>query len=149
MTLLSARLSTTAVNHLLTEIRAKAVITSSGLVGTVKKGLEKNNLDGESDIKPEIYLQAHYEDDLQHNLEVRVDISRPAHFISEKDRDVLIMHSSGTTGLPKPIYHTHRYLLAFTLCHERTDFEDIAGLNLSTLPLYHVRCYLNSVGRQS
>jgi acyl-CoA synthetase (AMP-forming)/AMP-acid ligase II len=51
----------------------------------------------------------------------------------------LILHSSGTTGLPKPIRLSHRYLIGYAGCH-RLSAEEAAGrLILSTLPLYHVR----------
>ncbi|GAP82675.2 putative L-aminoadipate-semialdehyde dehydrogenase large subunit [Rosellinia necatrix] len=52
-------------------------------------------------------------------------------------RNALILHSSGTTGLPKPIFLTHRYILGYAACHEFPSEEEIAWVNLSTLPLYH------------
>ncbi|RYP27075.1 hypothetical protein DL768_011344 [Monosporascus sp. mg162] len=54
-----------------------------------------------------------------------------------KSPRALILHSSGTTGLPKPIYVDHRYLLRYAACHEFQPEEDITWLNVSTLPLYH------------
>jgi hypothetical protein len=94
-----------------------------------------------SHIAPVVYLQKPYKQDLQ------VDPTRNSsegsicglnYFVSENDRNVLILHSSGTTGLPKPIYQSHKYLLGYTVCHQHSQYEDIGGLNLSTLPLYHV-----------
>ncbi|KAL2018290.1 hypothetical protein VTK56DRAFT_994 [Thermocarpiscus australiensis] len=49
----------------------------------------------------------------------------------------LILHSSGTTGLPKPIVLSPRYPLLYAACHEFPDDEQIEWTNLSTLPLYH------------
>lgn len=59
--------------------------------------------------------------------------------VREHDRKILILHSSGTTGLPKPIYLAHRYMLGYATCHEfpTTDDQALRGLNLSTLPLFH------------
>jgi acyl-CoA synthetase (AMP-forming)/AMP-acid ligase II/nucleoside-diphosphate-sugar epimerase len=57
--------------------------------------------------------------------------------IDENDRNVLILHSSGTTGLPKPIRLAHRYLLGYAACHAFENNEDADWRNLSTLPLYH------------
>lgn len=48
----------------------------------------------------------------------------------------LILHSSGTTGLPKPIYLCERYLLGYAACHELGQ-NDVDWRNFSTLPLYH------------
>lgn len=49
----------------------------------------------------------------------------------------LILHSSGTTGLPKPIRLAHQYLLGYAACHSFPTTVDISWPNLSTLPLYH------------
>lgn len=59
--------------------------------------------------------------------------------VLEDDRNVLILHSSGTTGLPKPIYLAHRYMLGYATCHEfpETDDQTLRGVTLSTLPLFH------------
>jgi UDP-glucose 4-epimerase len=52
-------------------------------------------------------------------------------------QDILLMHSSGTTGLPKPIALTHRQLV-FAVSHGAFDTEEEAqGVNISTLPLFH------------
>ena len=56
----------------------------------------------------------------------------------DADRRIIILHSSGTTGLPKPIYLTHRYLLGYAACHEFPEDKDMSGISVSTLPLYHV-----------
>ncbi|XXH03672.1 hypothetical protein Hte_010077 [Hypoxylon texense] len=49
----------------------------------------------------------------------------------------VILHSSGTTGLPKPILLTQRYLLGYAACHQFAPEEYIDWVSLSTLPLYH------------
>jgi long-subunit acyl-CoA synthetase (AMP-forming) len=57
----------------------------------------------------------------------------------------IILHSSGTTGLPKPIRLSHRYVIGYAGCH-RLSVEEAAGrLILSTLPLYHVRTLLAKI----
>ncbi|KAI9827984.1 MAG: hypothetical protein M1819_006827 [Sarea resinae] len=57
---------------------------------------------------------------------------RPAHVKTESTlaRVAFIMHSSGSTGLPKPIYHTHQRCL-------RTFRDGFPFSSLITLPLYH------------
>jgi acyl-CoA synthetase (AMP-forming)/AMP-acid ligase II/UDP-glucose 4-epimerase len=62
---------------------------------------------------------------------------RPQLTIDENNRNVLILHSSGTTGLPKPIRLAHRYLLGYAACHAFEESEQADWRNLSTLPLYH------------
>ncbi|KAF7507856.1 hypothetical protein GJ744_010020 [Endocarpon pusillum] len=141
--LLSARLSPTAVYHLLAETRATTIITTPRLANTIKTvplPVTSSHSSEVSPVTPMVHIQRPYEHDL------RIDPTRefsegsicaPNYFMSETDRNVLVLHSSGTTRLPKPIYQPHRYLLGFSVCHQRSDHEDIAGLNLSTLPLYH------------
>ncbi|KAH0582229.1 hypothetical protein H2248_011874 [Termitomyces sp. 'cryptogamus'] len=47
------------------------------------------------------------------------------------------MHSSGTTGLPKPIYHRQAYPLLFATCHRLPEQQEPFRYVVSTLPLYH------------
>ncbi|VBB79331.1 Putative protein of unknown function [Podospora comata] len=56
---------------------------------------------------------------------------------SKLGHTALILHSSGTTGLPKPIPVPHRYLLGYAACHQFPSSEVPSWVNLSTLPLYH------------
>lgn len=57
----------------------------------------------------------------------------------------LILHSSGTTGLPKPISLAHRYLLGYAACHRLQPDQCHNRLNISTLPMYHVCSALHGV----
>ena len=130
--LLSARLSPLAVHHLLTETRAGAIVTTPRLANTIKNALSQTISPKVPPIAPMVYLQKPFEHDLKMDPSCNLSegsICRPNHFLSESDRDVLILHSSGTTGLPKPIYQSHRYLLGYTVCHQRSDHEDY--------PLFH------------
>lgn len=54
------------------------------------------------------------------------------------DLDAVIMHSSGTTGLPKPIFHGQAYILIYAACHRLPEQREPFRFNVSTLPLYHV-----------
>lgn len=135
--LLSARLSPTAISHLLTSTGARAVITSPRLYGTVGEGASL--LPHEP--RPKLYERNHYEfflgNDNAPALPER-SICFPGYHIDEADRQVIILHSSGTTGLPKPIYQSHEYLLGFAAAHAFTNDDEAQKLNLSSLPLYHV-----------
>ena len=50
----------------------------------------------------------------------------------------LILHSSGTTGLPKPILLANRYMLGYAACHRLEPEQCLNRPNVSTLPMYHV-----------
>lgn len=56
---------------------------------------------------------------------------------TDLDSVILLLHSSGTTGLPKPIPITHRNLLFAVNCHGFDTEEEAQGLNVSSLPLFH------------
>ncbi|KAL4866181.1 hypothetical protein BDV12DRAFT_210641 [Aspergillus spectabilis] len=135
---LSARLSPTAVRNLLATINAKAVIVSPRLAGTIQEAIAQGRVT-ESNTNCQVYIQEKFQHDLSATeLERDVDAAfDPRHFISESDKNVLILHSSGTTGLPKPIFHPHRYLLGFTQCHQLNEADDVEGAVLSALPLFH------------
>lgn len=57
------------------------------------------------------------------------------------DLGAFIMHSSGTTGLPKPILHSQTFPLLFAACHRFPEQKEPFRYQVSTLPLYHVRIH--------
>lgn len=152
--LFSTRLSSEAVKHLLRRTRTRAILVSSRLRSIAEEALalwdedESNGNDavnGQENIPlPVQYSPASYEEFLtpissSSSSGMRGDVSPPSqHYVSATDCDVLILHSSGTTGLPKPIYTSHRHYLSFALCHEFTNDEQMLSPTLSTSPLFHV-----------
>ncbi|KAI1495529.1 hypothetical protein F5X99DRAFT_124000 [Biscogniauxia marginata] len=52
-------------------------------------------------------------------------------------QNALILHSSGTTGMPKPIPVSDRYPIVYAACHEFPEDMRLDWANMSTLPLYH------------
>lgn len=124
-----------AVRHLLSETNAVAVITSAKM-RTIAQGALQDFGTGKY-ILP-VYDQLSLEVLLVSDTAVTGDkVHVPGYYIDEADRDVLILHSSGTTGLPKAIFTSHRYLMSFTTCHELPYKDKIEQPCLSTLPLYH------------
>ena len=145
--LLSARLSAPAVRHLIRETGAKLTLVSPRLQSLASEAFPavedgKKEADEEAN-EATIRLVAGYEALLEEGQ--AADAGRPAkctahpnHFISEEDRQVLILHSSGTSGLPKPIPCPHSYFLGYATCHSFSSDEEAHGLTISTPPFFHV-----------
>jgi UDP-glucose 4-epimerase len=125
-----------AVRHLLAETNAGAVITSSKLrTTTAEPALHNTEMDEQA---VPLYDQVSLDMLLESSIEANGEkVYVPGYYIDDTDRNVLILHSSGTTGLPKAIRTSHQYLLSFTTCHELPYNSTTEQACLSTLPLYH------------
>ncbi|KAL8652659.1 MAG: hypothetical protein Q9210_002553 [Variospora velana] len=142
--LLSTRLSSLSVGHLLKATGAKAVLVARRLKSVVSEALVSSDIPEAGNNRRsyvrniKIYDPAAY-DVIFAPSEERLDgsVAHASHYVSETDRDVLILHSSGTTGLPKPVYCSHRHLLGFARCHDFASDEIAQGLAISTSPLFH------------
>lgn len=143
--LLSARLSPTAIENLLRKTNARWILTTPRLKHKAEEATKLMAGDTDGMVKPTMHLRAEF--DQLHKPSVKAEsswlndssqsICTPGHYISEADRSVLILHSSGTTGLPKPIFTANRYLLGYAACHELQEDQVSSRVNVSTLPLYH------------
>lgn len=145
LVLLSARLSVPAVRHLVRETGAKLILVSPRLqplaceaLSAPEDGKQRPNED-----RTEVTIQivAGNEALLEGEADAgraATHIAHPNHYISEEDRQVLILHSSGTSGLPKPIPCSHRYFLGYATCHSFSSDEEAHNLTVSTPPLFHV-----------
>ncbi|GKT46887.1 adenylate-forming reductase Nps11 [Colletotrichum spaethianum] len=127
---LSARLPPIAINALMDATSASSFIVSQRLSELAKPALAALASKGVSTHVGRRY-DAFYEP--------QADPSSVPTFEKPEDPDsiILLLHSSGTTGLPKPIPLTHRQLLFAVNCHGFDTEEQAQGLNLSTLPLFH------------
>lgn len=140
--LLSPRLNPASIQHLLTTLKAQAVITSPRHVDIAKAAFETTSLEyGRGGTK--IQVANPFEDYLSktgegETIPADATICGPRHYLSDSERNVIILHTSGTTGLPKPVHQPHKMLLGYAYCHRPTEIEDVEGLNSSMLPLYHV-----------
>lgn len=141
--LLSARLSAPAVRHPIRETDAKLILVSPRLQPLASDAFpategSKKEADKERN-RVTIRLVAEYEALLEEReAEDVICTAHPNHFVSEEDRQVIILHSSGTTGLPRPIPCSHRYFLAYATCHSFTSGEEAHGLIISTSHFFHV-----------
>lgn len=142
--LLSTRLSPLAVRHLLRETGSRVLLASRRL-----KPLAKAALGSQDDLGPELkvnLVQAlGYETLLNNSVALSPDVGQPDgrtahqnHYLAHEDRQVLILHSSGTSGLPKPIYCSHKHFLGFAACHDFSSIAQAQGLTISTSPFFHV-----------
>ncbi|WQF86924.1 Putative AMP-dependent synthetase/ligase domain, phosphopantetheine binding ACP domain, AMP-binding [Colletotrichum destructivum] len=127
---LSARLPPAAINALMEATSAGSFIVSQRLSEPAKPALAALASKG---------ISTHVANRYDAFYEPHADASSVPAFESPEDRNsvILLLHSSGTTGFPKPIPLTHRQLLFALNCHGFDTEEQAQGLNLSTLPLFH------------
>ncbi|KAH7305896.1 hypothetical protein B0I35DRAFT_483651 [Stachybotrys elegans] len=127
---LSVRLPPNAIMHLLKATGATSFIVSQKLSGPAKPALAALAANGIATAVGNPYTTF---------LEPGVDVATKGTFaVPENPDDItLLLHSSGTTGLPKPIPISHRMLM-FAVSTAKFDSEEEAqGLNVSSLPLFH------------
>ncbi|KAG2419144.1 hypothetical protein HFD88_002249 [Aspergillus terreus] len=130
---LSVRLSPGAISHLLESASARAIIVSKRSQVTVRtayEGLPQEKQKGLRLVECFPLQQL-----LQPTGPVAPD-GLQRHIPSDRET-AIILHSSGTTGLPKPIPLAHRYLLGYAACHRLAPAQCLGRRNVSTLPMYH------------
>lgn len=144
--MLSIRLSPEAFNHLVLKTGAQAVLVSPRTAHAAGDALRMGSgkASGEH-TEASLYVAQPFETFIPDGID-EVSLSQKLGVAGydggESDRSVLVLHSSGTTGLPKPIYQPHKFLLTFVSCHLQWDEAEAQALNLSTLPFFHVRAPL-------
>lgn len=118
--LLSTRLSTEAYTNLLRLTRCRKVIVGTTLLATAAK------IQDEASITTfDLITKSEY--DLAESSGPRYPYTRPANAAQQVS---FIIHSSGSTGLPKPILQTHSSSLA-------NYASGVPYRAFLTLPLYH------------
>ncbi|KAH9894571.1 hypothetical protein F4778DRAFT_772385 [Xylariomycetidae sp. FL2044] len=125
--LISARLGAPSVEHLLKQTGCEVIFVSRRTKPTL------TDLDVRLDVRT-VQPYTSFFDGEWHKRRPR----RTRRAIADaKESGALIMHSSGTTGFPKPIWLNARYVLQYAACHGFSRDEHVDWVNLSTLPLYH------------
>lgn len=140
--LLSARLTSVALQHLIEDTSPSCILVNSHLLErTASEAAEQSSKNGRlKHGKPKIAQAVGYEGFInsQHPDIYATPIPPKYTYIGHEDANSIIFHSSGTTGLPKPVSHSHAYLLLIATCHRLQEYSGSKG-SLCTLPLYHVR----------
>ncbi|KAJ5170455.1 acylglycerophosphoethanolamine acyltransferase [Penicillium coprophilum] len=133
--LLSIRLSPVATAHLLQETSARALIVSHR---TSHAGNQALDLLPTAGPRLPLISAISYKNLITSGEEVAVPPTTSRTGSSRaRDEMMVILHSSGTTGLPKTIRLSQRYPLTYAACHLLAPEECVNRVNLSTLPLYH------------
>ncbi|KAI9152366.1 Non-canonical non-ribosomal peptide synthetase ascB [Paramyrothecium foliicola] len=127
---LSPRLPPVAIMHLLQATSATSLIVSQRLSVPAKPALGALEAKG---------VTTHIGLPYTSFVESSIDVASEENFEPPADLDeiILLLHSSGTTGMPKPIPLTHRQLLFAVNCHHFENDQEAQGLNVSSLPLFH------------
>ncbi|EFR03735.1 L-aminoadipate-semialdehyde dehydrogenase [Nannizzia gypsea CBS 118893] len=153
--LLSERLSDVAAKHLIAAAAASAVVVSTRTRAALDLLDRDDNVDVDVDQSEIEFLLAPPLDYFLSSADKKsVAAGTTTYELSDDSSGDLVFHSSGTTGLPKPIYLGHRHLLGYAACHEFSPDvdESTTGKTLTTLPLYHgfgllAPCLALSVGK--
>jgi acyl-coenzyme A synthetase/AMP-(fatty) acid ligase len=122
--ILSPRLSVQAYNNLLNETRCSTLVYIPEHRQIVERLCEVRQ--SQLTITPMLQKSDFDRDGIP---EARIKQTTPNATLASP-QTAFVMHSSGSTGVPKPIFHTHRRCLE--------NFQNGFGLSaLITLPLYH------------
>jgi acyl-CoA synthetase (AMP-forming)/AMP-acid ligase II len=137
--LMSARLTPVAIAQLLKQTSTTCVLINSQVSRASEEALELLQADVDAPVLPNFLDALNFEDLLSPNVPLpKTNIPPRYDAWVREDLDAVIMHSSGTTGLPKPIYHSQGYPLIYAAAHRLPEERDSFRFNVSTLPLYHV-----------
>ncbi|KAI0378792.1 L-aminoadipate-semialdehyde dehydrogenase [Hypomontagnella monticulosa] len=118
---LSTRLSTEAYTALLDQTKCRKIIYASNHEAAVNLISERYEITRSHMIESAIYSKTD-----SNGTRFR----RPVEIKDESQKIAFIVHSSGSTGLPKPIYQSHRSCL--------TNYSVGSGMRaFVTLPLFH------------
>ncbi|KFA80971.1 hypothetical protein S40288_00833 [Stachybotrys chartarum IBT 40288] len=134
--LISTRMSASNVEHLMSETSARTILVTKRTAPLVA-GLIDSSLDIKTAEPYTTFLAAEGDPQSLDSWPRDINGARAQRVERDGNDRSLILHSSGTTGFPKPIHLTKRYLLQYASCHGFAPDEKVDWINLTTLPLYH------------
>lgn len=132
--MLSIRLSPVAILHLLESTSARAIIVSQRTQKIIENAVQALSCEQKQSMQ---LVQCSTFKQLSQLAPVSTSEILERRITSDQEM-AIILHSSGTTGLPKPIFLAHRYLLGYAACHRLEPSQCLDKRNVSTLPMYHV-----------
>ena len=136
---MSSRLTPVAIAHLLKQTSTTCVLINSQFARASQEALRLLKADKNTPVVPNFLGTLSFENLISPTTSPS-QAKIPAKYTAwmREDLDALILHSSGTTGLPKPIYHSQTYPLIYAAAHRLPEEGIPFRFNVSTLPLYHV-----------
>jgi acyl-CoA synthetase (AMP-forming)/AMP-acid ligase II len=140
---LSARLTPISIAHLL-NITSTSTVLINNQVLLISKETSDLIAESSTDKKSSFIEALGYEDFLNNEHPAHASFTVPPAFVYKERHELgaVIMHSSGTTGLPKPVYHSPSYHLIYAACHRMPEQIEPFAYNVSTVPLYHVSYHI-------
>ncbi|EDQ98476.1 uncharacterized protein LACBIDRAFT_256821 [Laccaria bicolor S238N-H82] len=139
--LLSARLSPTSIAHLIKETSPTSILMSSQTLLVASKALSflppTSRFLPPRLVTPPPYSIFLLPGSLTPDSPRPPAVPPPFENHLPTDLDALTLHSSGTAGLPKAIYHSHAFLLRLFASAHRFEEKVGEGYSIVTSPLYH------------
>ncbi|KAL9933517.1 hypothetical protein V8E36_007724 [Tilletia maclaganii] len=133
--LFSARLSAIALQHLIASIGVHHILTTASTWATIADELPPDFSTPTTNILPlALYLSPSAKELDCLPIPEKGDESQ-----HHNDMSVFAWHSSGSTGLPKPVFHTHRFWHCYLACYDFDEDQDQVHRKqaLNMPPLYH------------
>ena len=136
---MSTRLTPVAIAQLVKQTSTTRVLINSQVARASQEALELLQADIDTPVIPNFLGALNFEELLFPETPLH-QANVPPRYSAwvREDLDAIIMHSSGTTGLPKPVYHSQTYPLIYAAAHRLPEQKGSFRFNVSTLPLYHV-----------
>ena len=115
---MSTRLTPVAIAQLLKQTSTTCVLINSQVSRASQEALELLQADVDASPTPNFLRALNFEELLSPEQPLHHAYLPPRYsdWVRE-DLDAVIMHSSGTTGMPKPIYHSQAYPLIYAAAH--------------------------------